>query len=348
MRRRWGAEMLPQVRRRKRLVLPESSGETDRPCLVHLVWEPYGLETLREFAKALRSHPPGVDHELVLAMNGFASATEARPYLDEVADLAPEVLFFGGRGVDMSVYFTAAARLRRDRYCFVNSAARPLAAGWLAKLDAALAGPGVGQVGATGAWASGHSWQLYSAGLPSAYRGLMPPPPVARKLFRDIESEKRGGGQSSATDVLRARLEILRGLPRTLFSYEPFPARFLRTNAFMITHAALKELHLFAVRNKTDAYAFEGSRRSITRQLEGLGLSSLVVDRAGVVYEPADWPRSHTLWQGDQEGLLVADNQTRSYTDGDFARRHLLSTLAWGPQADPRPSREDRSTMGVI
>jgi len=48
--------------------------------------------------------------------------------------------------------------------------------------------------------------------------------------------------------------------------------------------------------------------------------------------------RSRTLWQGDQEGLLVADNQTLHYTHGDFELRHLLSTLAWGICADPEPS----------
>jgi hypothetical protein len=40
------------------------------------------------------------------------------------------------------------------------------------------------------------------------------------------------------------------------------------------------------------------------------------------------------LWQGAQEGLLVADNQTRSYVAGDANRRRLLSSFAWGRSAD--------------
>ena len=95
--------------------------------------------------QALRAHPPGVACELVLAMKGFTSPAAGRPYLDEVADLAPETLFFADRGFDLGVYFAAAARLRRDRYCFVNSFSRPLVDGWLAKLDAALVRPGVGR-----------------------------------------------------------------------------------------------------------------------------------------------------------------------------------------------------------
>ncbi len=333
-----------RVLRREQLMLPESLDEDAPPCLVHLVWAPLGLQMLRQFSEALRRHPCGVPHELVLAMKGFASARAAAPYLDEVADLDPTVLFFPDRGFDLDVYFAVAAKLRRDRYCFVNSYGRPLVDGWLAKLDAALACPGVGQVGATGAWASGHSWWLHSAGLPSAYRGLMPPAPVARRLFREIAFERGAPEQPARGDVVLARLKLLPGIPRTLLFYEPFPARFLRTNTFMITHAVLRRLRLLVVRSKTDTYALEGSRRSITRQLERLGLCSLVVDRAGAVYRPEEWPRSRTLWQGDQEGLLVADNQTLPYTNGDLPRRRLLSTLAWGSLADPWLPNERRST----
>jgi hypothetical protein len=326
----------PWAWRRIPLELPEASDDTDPglPCLVHLVREANGLDALRGFAEALRASPPGMDCELVLAMKGFTSSDQVRPYLDEVADLAPEVLFFADRGFDLGVYFQAAVRLRRDRYCFVNSYARPLVDGWLEKLDAALRRPGVGQVGATGAWASGHSWALYSMGLPSAYRGLMPPAPDARRLFRGPDLERSGRERRSAADAVRARLATLRQLPGALFYYEPFPARNLRSNAFMIAHETLRELPLFIVRNKMDAYSLEGSRESITRLLERVGLSS------GSVYGPEQWDRSRTLWQGDQDGLLVADNQTLHYTHGDFALRHLLSTLAWGPCAEPEPPRD--------
>ncbi len=332
----------PWILRRGSVTLPAPAGgggADEPPCLVHLVREANGLGALCGFAEALRARPPGTPYELVLAMKGFASPAQAAPYLAAVEDLEPRALFFADRGFDLGVYFASAAQLRRNRYCFVNSFARPLADGWLAKLDAALARPGVGQVGATGVWASGHSWQLYSAGLPSSYRGLLPPPREARRLLREIGAEARGE-RHAALDVLRARLTLLSRVPEILLFYEPFPARFLRTNAFMIAHASLRRLRLLVVRSKIDAYALEGSRVSITHQLRRQGLSSLVVDRAGAVYEPEQWPRSRTLWQGDQEGLLVADNQTLPYTNGDLARRRLLSRIAWGPCADPRPPGE--------
>jgi hypothetical protein len=333
------------------LALPEQllgEGTGDRPCLVHLVREVNGPGALRAFAAALRAHPPGIEHELVLAMKGFASSAAARPYLEEVEDLAPQVLFFPDRRFDLGVYFATAARLRRERYCFVNSNGRPLVDGWLAKLDAALDRPGVGQVGATGSWASQHSWLTYSMGLGSAYRGLMPPPSVARKLLLDIELEKHGRERRSLAQAVRARLQTLLQVPEEIFGFEPFPTHHLRPNTFMIAHATLRELRLFVVLNKMDTYTLESGRESITRQLQRLGLTSLVVDRAGAAYTPERWDRSRTLWQGEQEGLLVADNQTLYYTNGDPARRRLLSVFAWGARAAPSSAQGDTAALHAI
>ena len=85
-----------------------------------------------------------------------------------------------------------------------------------------------------------------------------------------------------------------------------------------------------------DAYALESGRHSLTRQVQALGLHALVVARDGSIYEEREWDASRTFWQGEQEGLLIADNQTRSYAAGSASRRWLLSSFAWGPKADPR------------
>ncbi len=195
----------PWAWRRTLLQLPDTPppglGGTDPPCLVHLVREVNGLSPFCEFLEALRAHPPGVDHELVLAMKGFASPTQAAPYLTEAADLAPNVVYFPDLGIDLGVYFAAAARLRRDRYCFVNSYSRPLVDGWLAKLDGALAEPGVGQVGASGSWASMSSWVKSLIGLPSAYQGLFPERAAVRELSLEIQREAAARKGHAAPDA---------------------------------------------------------------------------------------------------------------------------------------------------
>ena len=51
--------------------------------------------------------------------------------------------------------------------------------------------------------------------------------------------------------------------------------------------------------------------------------------------DPERWAQSRTFWQGDQEGLMVADNQTCLYSNGAPERRRLLSAFAWGREAEP-------------
>ncbi len=203
------------------------------------------------------------------------------------------------------------------------------------KLDAALKLPGVGMAGATGSWASIPSWWAYSLHLPSAYGGLLPKPRVARQLRLAIELERAGTDKRAAADTLRTRLGALRELPDQITHLQRFPSQHLRTNAFMITHDLLQRLRLHAVHSKTDAYLLESGRNSLTRQVQRLGLRTVVVDRAGSVYDHEHWDRSQTLWQGDQEGLLVADNQTLAYERGSAERRRFLSAYAWGWGGNP-------------
>lgn len=305
------------------------------PCVVHLVRALNGIDSLREFAAALRAHPPGIEHELVLAMKGFASRAEAAPYIAEVADLEPTIEFFPDVGLDLGLFFAAAARLRRNRYCFINSHTRPVVAGWLAKLDAALAPLDVGLVGATGSWLSSHSWLTYSIGLPSFYRSVLPPIREARRLLLEIDLEQLRIERRSKRDSLWTRLRLLSRLPEELLAFEPFPDPHLRNTMLMVSHELLTELRLFAVRNKHDTYVLESGPLNLVAQTMRMGLSARVVDSAGTAYEPHEWYRSGTYWQGGQERLLGIDNRTRSYQRGSGERRRLLASLAWGLHADP-------------
>ncbi len=331
------AEMRPWDWSRTPLTLPATPRSRDDgpPCVIHLVRAANGIDSLREFAAAMRAHPPGVEHELVLAMKGFASRAEAAPYIEETADLDPTIEFFPDVGLDLGLLFGAVARLRRGRYCFVNSHTRPAAAGWLAKLDAALDLPDVGIAGATGCWLSSHSWLTYSMGLPSFYRGVLPPVRRTRRVLLEVDFEQQRIERRSKLDALRARLDLLSQLPEELLAFAPFPTPHLRNTMLMVRHETLRSLRLFAVRTKFDTYVLESGSLNMVAQLACRGLRALVVDSAGTTYEPPEWYRSGTYWQGRQERLLAIDNRTRSYELGGAERRRVLAALAWGLHADP-------------
>lgn len=315
-----------------------ASARAGRTAVVHLVHAANGIEPFLAFLDSWRRFPPGADCELVLAMKAFSGPEQAEPYLASAGELVSEALYFPDEGLDLNVYFAAAAQLQLSRYCFLNSYSELLVEGWLAKLERGLSEPRVGLVGATGSWASTRSWVAYLLRLPSAYKGLLPERRIARDAFVAIDLERSGETSRSGWASLRDKLQALPQMVEQMLAFEPFPAYHLRTNAFMISHATLARLQLRAIRRKMDAYRLENGRESITRQVQRLGLRTLVVDRAGTFYDHDEWDRSHTLWQGEQEGLLVADNQTRSYARGSEHRQAVLASFAWGPRADPGTS----------
>ena len=316
-------------------------------ALVHLVWGPLGTEPLRGFLGSYRRHPAGVEHELVVLLNGVTDAQ--RPQLEaELAGVEHRLLVLEEPVQDLAAYAQAIALLPHERFCFLNSHSTILVDDWLAKLGDALDGPRAGLVGATGSWASNRSAVLNALFLPNAYRGVIPERQIARDELVGIEREL--GGECAATPSsakrslagsVLATLRTFPPMPEQLLRFEGFPAHHLRTNAFMAERATLQLVRFPRIRRKMDAYVLESGHRSLTRQVQLLGLRALVVARDGAAFEPDAWPASCTLWQGDQEGLMIADNQTRMYTNGGIDRRRLLSAYAWGRQANPRPPSSD-------
>jgi hypothetical protein len=317
-------------------------GGPRRLGIVHLVWGPLGNEPLRRFVRSYREHPAGVEHELVVLLNNVSPGQRSE-LLAELEGVAHRVLDLPEPVQDLAAYAQAACRLEHERLCFLNSHSEILAPDWLAKLDRALNQPGAGLVGATGSWASTRSWVLHSYFVPTPYRGHIPERGIARAEFLAIELERAGLPVSEASetptrtlrDSLRAKLRTLPDMPVQILGFEGFPAHHLRTNAFMAARATLSRVWERRIETKMDAYRLENGRHSITRQVQAMGLRALVVARDGSSYDCEQWPLSRTLWQGDQEALLVADNQTRSYAHGGADRRRLLSGFAWGAHADP-------------
>ncbi|MGO9490147.1 MAG: hypothetical protein ACLQBB_14120 [Solirubrobacteraceae bacterium] len=315
----------------------------DELCVVHLVRIGEAVESLQRFAGSHSAHPAGADHRLVILYKGFDRSEAAlAPYREAVADLPHTELEVSDQGFDLTAYRSSAELLQAGRYCFMNSHSEILADGWLAMLEQGLNRPGVGIAGATGSWASHSSLARFLVRLPGPYSGLFDRSSagaILRSLEQGGDLAQSGGAPASAPGgPARRVLEGLGNLPHTLhvmLSFDPFPAHHLRTNAFLIGHESLMRLSGFELKTKLDAHRLESGRASVTRQLGARGLRAVVVDRHGNSHEPEQWASSETFWQRGQGGLLVADNQTRSFQHGDPDRRLFLSRYAWGDQADP-------------
>jgi hypothetical protein len=88
------------------------------------------------------------------------------------------------------------------------------------------------------------------------------------------------------------------------------------------------------VLTKIQAYRLESGKNSITKQVEKMGLKPLIVGRDGRGYEQHDWNISETFWHGEQENLLISDNQTRKYDTSDLIWRQKWERFAWGETAE--------------
>ena len=205
-----------------------------------------------------------------------------------------------------------------------------LADGWLALLSGALDDPGIGLAGASGSWASVASrvhWELWRRG---AY---------AEIFDKRQEFPERLLDTFTAFDPptgFSRRTHRLRTLARILVAYPRFPAHHLRTNGFAVDRKTMAHLRAPRPHDKIDAHLLESGRRSITRQIERMRLGVVVTGRDGNHYRQSDWARSDTFWRGDQENLLIADNQTENYRDAGPDVRLALSRWAWGSEADAR------------
>lgn len=124
--------------------------------LVHLVWAPLGPAPLRQFMRSYRAHPPGIDHELVIVLNGAAPGDE--DLRRELIGVEHRLIELDRPVLDLAAYGLAARELEHRRLCFLNSYSVVLADGWLAALTDALARPEVGIAGATASWESQAEW----------------------------------------------------------------------------------------------------------------------------------------------------------------------------------------------
>jgi hypothetical protein len=275
----------------------KTNGESADLAVVHLAVREYGLVAFRAFIRSYKQYPAGCAHELLIAAKQFDSEEAFAPYRAELEGIPHRLILVRDEGFDLGTYFDIGRETQYASYCFLNSLSEIRAHNWLDKLSrAAKAAPG-GLVGASGSWRSTSSDVRYMhfPGLP----GFLQKP--------------RG----------------LIGVLSVMRQYPLYPNPHLRTNAFLIERDTMLSIKVPVIRTKIDSSLFESGWNSLTRQVLKRGAKVLVVDADGVTYSISDWGRSGTLWQGEQEGLLVEDRQTKIYRDGDEATRSELRYGAW-------------------
>ena len=296
--------------------------------VVHLVRRNNGLAPFERFLASYREHPAGAQHDLIVIFKGFPFGLGTPAYDRLLADVPHRRLYLADFGLDLRPYFKAVAALEHRYLCFLNSFSRILDRTWLAKLHRWAAAKGVGVAGATA------SYQSFSTHSADRDRMLRQMNPLARlrwrvgHVFEDMQA--RLVAQRGAAWLLGVT-----GLWDPSRFFPPFPNYHVRTNAFMASRETLARVHIGPVFFKLSAFMFESGHDSLTNQLMQFGLRPVMVGRDGTGYEKEHWHVANIFRQGNQENLLIADNQTDLYAAADGGRRAELSRFAWGEHARP-------------
>jgi len=119
-----------------------------------------------------------------------------------------------------------------------------------------------------------------------------------------------------------------------------FPNPHIRTNAFLVDRATYLQVYGPDVRQDKDScYLFESGPQSLTAHFLQSDRPVHVIGRDGGRYPPEEWAGSHTFRSGNQENLVVSDNQTRRFQRMGTKRRRRLAHDVWGDSKIVVPAR---------
>jgi hypothetical protein len=257
-----------------------------------------GLESAQRFVNSYRARRAGQAHTLKVITKGWRSESEIASLRSLFETTQCEMLPLADDGFDLGAYFRAARQIDATWLLCLNTHSVILADDWIRVLFDGAHTPGVGAAGATGSWES-----------------------HATTIKRIPWPQKR-----------LARLKKFADLCWYGYHFPRFPNAHLRTNAFMIRRSVLLA---FAAQtrvptSKERAYVIESGRSGLTAFLRRQKLRVVVCGADGNAFPLNAWPASQTYFAGGQTNLLVADNQTRRYSQADGPHRGWMQLAAWG------------------
>jgi hypothetical protein len=268
-------------------------------CVVYLARAQNGLEPVKTFFESYARWPAGIEHELLVIFKGFKDRESARPYVEYVQPWMTKMFFMHDFGFDLRAWSLALRNYEYPYFCFFNSFSALLGTEWLAKLYGPIKNHSVGLVGATGSCES---------------------------MYSNAIRESSDSGDLSWFKRLQLCLRVAAGR----FAFEPFPNYHIRTSGFIIARKNAYPIWPRQFLTKRSSYLFENGKNNLTRRLLRQNLHVQIVGRDGTAYDMENWKHSRTFRLGEQDNLLVADNQTRFYQSADAITRKRLTYVAWG------------------
>jgi glycosyltransferase involved in cell wall biosynthesis len=311
------------------------------------------------FVESYRRFAAGVKHDLIVLRKGGMRKRGAKLALDIMLEgTGVQYIDFDDTAYDIQAYLSAAALLKHEFVCFLNTHSEIMADDWLKKLYAPFAMKDVGVTGATASYESiSDSIEINAKAIWLTSTDSIPyNEDLAEVLGPRLQTHapqwmaKRGlGGISqdndcaglvpSATKDYDLELRYAKhwsavtgpgGPLYSLADFKRFPNPHIRTNAFLMRRELLIDLKFDLDNSKLACLQFESGPAGLYARLEQRGLKSILVGADGRTFDVDRWIESHTFRLGDQSNIMVKDNRVRDVDNAPACERALLVNLTWG------------------
>ena len=334
-------------------------------AVVYLARREEGPGPLQRFVDSYTKATAGVPHHLIVIYKGFEwsplapppdfhQALARRRVMNILHPIERRSVSVADDMLDIGAYLVAAKAFPQYRFfCFLNTFSEVVADDWLKKLRDAVDSESVGIVGATASWESLHDSFFFINKAAWLAGGKVPPNRIfseqlkstfaihSAKWFAESQALPVGVPLSYNCELDAAYDHYWRSLLKSggYCDYEHwprFPNPHLRSNGFMIRRDDLLQTFSEVAPTKLAALRFESGPASLTNAMLASSRRALMIGKTGA-YDIDQWPGSNIFRSGEQENLIISDNQTRDFDAESALGKVAYSLMSWGPTQTTLP-----------
>jgi hypothetical protein len=275
--------------------------------LVYLFYTPYGIRYLKMFLESLAKCNSLSSIDVYIIVKGDVNKWELNQINEYLryCDIKAQITMYDESGYDLDAYLYISSKIQNTNTLFFNTKSKIL----------------------------NQSFLIYLLELSEKKNTIVSSTSSFQSHYSTVFQTNKWYWEFNKSFSFNFRKYKL--FAKAFFYWQwlfpKFPNPHIRTNAFMVNREAFLKLKIkLPLKNKFAAYLLESGRSSITNQFMKMGYSVGVLDKHGKIWDLKECHKSNTFWQGNQENLLVADNQTEIYANATEQEKKQMQYLAWG------------------
>jgi len=266
----------------------------NKPIVVYLAYEPFGIKFLKNFIKNYEKFPSGFEHELVICFKGF-NKKKLKEWENSIK--IGYVKFDDSNqknDFDIGSFLRIAKKYSNRYILFLGTYTKPITRNWLKIF-------------------LNHYKKNSLVGATASYASLS-------SMFFNFFFDQHSKFQ-----------QIKWGL-KHLFYVKLFPNPHIRTTGFFIKSQDLLNLNfdIDKFTNKINTNYFESGRKGLSRKLIKNGFDLILVNSDNESFKIDEWKKSKTFCMENQEKLIFSDNRTEEYENSSTNEKLKRSKFCWG------------------